>query len=176
MARSLNCVHLIGNLTRDPELRYTGSGRPVCDIGLATNRQWKSESGEKKEDTEYHKIVLWGKLAEIASEYLRKGMKAYFQGRIATRSYTAKDGTEKYATEIIAEDMLMLSGDPSYQKPKDTSATAAGDRNVGTTTPQKGKFQQTDETFHDKNQAEPEETNDQPDHEPVNVDPDEIPF
>ena len=70
----------------------------------------------------------------------------------------------------------MLSGDPSYQKPKDTSAMATGDRNVGTTTPQKGKFQQMDEKFHDKNQAEPEETNDQPHHEPVNVDPDEIPF
>src|SRR5438067_8325114 len=117
MARSLNSVQLIGNLTRDPELRYTASGRPVCAIGLATNRQWKTENGEKKEGTEFHKIVLWGKLAEIASQYLRKGMKAYFQGRIATRAFTAQDGTQKYTTEIIAEDMLMLSGDPSYRKP-----------------------------------------------------------
>src|SRR5947209_18810207 len=117
MARSLNSVQLIGNLTRDPELRYTATGRPVCSVGLATNRQWKTESGEKKEDTEFHKIVLWGKLAEIASQYLQKGMKAYFQGRIQTRSYTGSDGTQKQTTEIIAEDMLMLSGDPSYRKP-----------------------------------------------------------
>src|SRR2546425_13029980 len=116
MARSLNCVHLIGNLTRDPELRYTGSGRPVCDIGLATNRQWKTETGEKKEDTEFHKIVLWGKLAEIASQYLKKGMKAYFQGRLQTRSYKAADGSLKFTTEIIAEDMLMLSGTPASAK------------------------------------------------------------
>ena len=117
MARSLNSVQLIGNLTRDPELRYTATGRPVCDIGLATNRQWTTDNGEKKEDTEYHKIVLWGKLGEIASQYLRKGMKTYFQGRIQTRSYTATDGTQKSATEIIAEDMIMLSGNPPYQKP-----------------------------------------------------------
>jgi single-strand DNA-binding protein len=113
MARSLNCVHLIGNLTRDPELRHTTTGRPVCAVSLATNRQWKSENGEKKEDTEYHKLILWGKLGEIAGQYLRKGMKAYFQGRLQTRSYTAKDGTPKYTTEIIASDMLMLSGAPA---------------------------------------------------------------
>src|SRR6266566_287775 len=117
MARSLNSVQLIGNLTRDPELRYTASGRPVCAIGLATNRQWKTENGEKKEETEFHKVVLWGKLAEIASQYLRKGMKAYFQGRVQTRSYAAQDSTQKYTTEVIAGDMIMLSGEPSSQKP-----------------------------------------------------------
>ena len=117
MARSLNSVQLIGNLTRDPELRYTATGRPVCSVGLATNRQWKTESGEKKEDTEFHKVILWGKLAEIASQYLRKGMRAYVQGRIQTRSYTGSDGTHKFVTEIIAEDMLMLSGAPSSKIP-----------------------------------------------------------
>lgn len=88
MARSVNCVHLIGNLTRDPELRYTPSGKAVCNIRLATNRNWTAESGEKKEDTEYHTIILWGKLAEVASQYLAKGQKAYFQGRLQTRSYS----------------------------------------------------------------------------------------
>ena len=151
MARSLNCVHLIGNLTRDPELRYTGSGKPVCSVGLATNRQWTSERGEKKEDTEFHKLVLWGKLAEIASQYLRKGMKAYFQGRLQTRSYTAKDGTQKSVTEIIAEDMLMLSGDPSHRQPKEP--------------PEPPPTQQP--------QAEPEDTSKQGE---LHVDPDEIPF
>ncbi len=116
MARSLNCVHLIGNLTRDPELRYTSSGRPVCNIRLATNRQWKTETGEQKEQTEYHTIILWGKLGETASQYLKKGEKAYFQGRLQTRSFTGKDGTEKSVTEIIAEDMLMLSGGRSQMR------------------------------------------------------------
>jgi single-strand DNA-binding protein len=121
MARSLNCVHLIGNLTRDPELRSTASGRPVCDIGLATNRSWTTESGEKKEETVFHRIVLWGKLAEIASQYLKKGHRAYFQGRISTRPWTAQDGTQKYSTEIIAEDMMMLTSDPSVrEKPRET--------------------------------------------------------
>src|SRR2546423_4830057 len=121
MARSLNCVQRIGNLTRDPELRYTASGRPVCSIGLATNRQWKTENGERKEDTEFHNLVVWGKLAEISSQYLRKGMKAYFQGRVQTRSYTAADGTQKYATEIIAEDMMMLFQRSIGSKTKDAS-------------------------------------------------------
>src|SRR6266581_4260362 len=121
MARSLNSVQLIGNLTRDPQLRSTATGRPVCDIGLATNRQWKTESGEKKEETEFHKVVLWGKLAEIASQYLLKGMKAYFQGRVQTRSWTAQDSTQKYTTEIIAEDMIMLSGTPAPAKPAEPS-------------------------------------------------------
>ena len=112
MARSLNCVQLIGNLTRDPELRSTQSGNPVCDIGLATNRQWKTESGQQKENTEFHKLVLWGKLAEISSQYLKKGAKAYFQGRLTTRAWTAQDGTQKNTTEIIVEEMIMLSGEP----------------------------------------------------------------
>ena len=124
MARSLNSVQLIGNLTRDPELRHTASGKPVCALGLATNRQWKTENGQKKEETEFHKVILWGKLAEIASQYLRIGMKAYFQGRIQTRSYTGSDGTTKYTTEIIASDMLMLSGDPSSQKPAEPGQPA----------------------------------------------------
>lgn len=110
MARSLNAVQLIGNLTRDPELRYTQSGRPVCDVGLATSRQWKTESGEKREEVDFHKIVVWGKLGEICSQYLRKGQKAYFQGRLTTRKWTAQDGSERQTTEIIADDMLMLGG------------------------------------------------------------------
>ncbi|SRR5216683_218308 len=154
MARSLNSVQLIGNLTRDPELRSTGSGKPVCSIGLATNRQWKTESGEKKEDTEFHKLVLWGKLAEIASQYLRIGMKAYFRGRIQTRSYTGSDGTPKYTTEIIAEDMLMLSGDPSLRQAKEPPVP------------------QPAQTL--KPQAEPEETAEQT--KLAEVNPDEIPF
>jgi single-strand DNA-binding protein len=110
MARSLNLVLLIGNLTRDPELRYTANGRAVCDIGLATNRTWKTEAGEKKEETEFHRIVIWGKLAEISGQYLKKGRKVYVRGRLTNRSFTGKDGTQKNSTEIIADDLIFLSG------------------------------------------------------------------
>ncbi len=148
MARSVNCVHLIGNLTRDPQLRHTASGRPVCAVSLATNRQWKTEHGQKQESTEFHKIILWGKLAEIASEYLKKGMKAYFQGRIQTRTYTTPDGAHKFITEIIAEDMLMLSGAPGAKVPAEPGISSS-------------------------TQPEPEHTDTQAEFE---VDPDEIPF
>jgi single-strand DNA-binding protein len=148
MARSVNCVHLIGNLTRDPQLRTTTGGRPVCAIGLATTRQWKTGTGEKQEATEFHKLILWGKLAEIASQYLRIGMKAYFQGRIQTRTYTTPDGTHKFITEIIAEDMLMLSGAPTAKIPAEPGQPP-------------------------HTQPEPEDTNTQAE---LIVDPDEIPF
>ena len=108
MARSLNRVQLIGNLTRDPELRYTPQGTAVCTIGLATNRTWTTESGEKHEASDFHRIIAWNKLAEICSQYLVKGRKAYFEGRLSTRSWTAQDGQQKSITEVIADDMIIL--------------------------------------------------------------------
>src|SRR3990167_8983268 len=101
MARSLNKVQLIGNLTRDPELRYTPSGAAVCTIGLATNRQWVTESWEKKEDVEFHRLVAWNKLAEICSQLLKKGRKVYFEGRLQTRTWQATDGTQRSITEVV---------------------------------------------------------------------------
>src|SRR3954451_3284501 len=86
MAKSLNRVQLIGNLTRDPELKYTSSGTAVCSFGLATNRSWTTDTGEKKEDTEFHNILAWNKLAELCSQYLTKGRKAYVEGRLTIRS------------------------------------------------------------------------------------------
>lgn len=138
MARSLNLVLLIGNLTRDPELRYTANGRAVCDIGLATNRAWKTEAGEKKEETEFHRIVIWGKLAEISGQYLKKGRKVYVRGRLTNRSFTGKDGLLKNSTEIIADDVIFLSGVPGSvtlqaegvtipQKTEDAAGTMAAD-------------------------------------------------
>lgn len=106
--RSLNKVQLIGNLTRDPELRYTPQGTPVCTFGLATNRQWTTEKGEKKEETEFHRIVAWNKLAEICSQLLAKGRKVYIEGRLQTRKWTASDGSERQTTEIVANDMMIL--------------------------------------------------------------------
>ena len=108
MARSLNKVQLIGNLTRDPELRYTPSGAAVCTIGLATNRQWVTESGEKKEDAEFHRLVAWNKLAEICSQLLKKGRKIYVEGRLQTRSWQGQDGAQKQTTEIVINDMIIL--------------------------------------------------------------------
>jgi single-strand DNA-binding protein len=106
--RSLNKVQLIGNLTRDPELRYTPQGTAVCTMGLATNRTWVTENGEKREETEWHRIVAWNKLAELCSQLLFKGRRIYVEGRLQTRQWTAQDGTQRQATEIVIEDMIIL--------------------------------------------------------------------
>ena len=108
MARSLNKVTLIGNLTRDPELRYTPQGTAVCTFGVATNRQWTTDAGEKKEDAEFHRVVAWNKLAEICSQLLTKGRKVYVEGRLQTRSWTGQDGAQRTSTEIVINDMIIL--------------------------------------------------------------------
>jgi len=108
MARSLNKAMLIGNLTRDPEMRYTPQGAAVCTFGVATNRTWTTESGEKKEDAEFHNIVAWNKLAEICSQLLKKGRKVFVEGRLSTRSWQGQDGTQKQRTEIVISDMVIL--------------------------------------------------------------------
>ncbi|MBI4029384.1 MAG: single-stranded DNA-binding protein [Candidatus Blackburnbacteria bacterium] len=109
-SRSLNKVLLIGNLTRDPELRYTPTGTAVCTFGLATNRQWTTEEGGKREDAEFHNIVCWTRLAEICAEYLKKGSQAYVEGRLSTREWEGQDGQKRRTTEIIAESVIFLSG------------------------------------------------------------------
>jgi len=108
MARSLNKVQLIGNLTRDPELRYTPSGTAVCSFSIATNRSWTNDAGEKKDEVEFHRIVAWNKLAELCSQFLVKGRKVYVEGRLQTRSWAAQDGTQKQTTEIVINDMILL--------------------------------------------------------------------
>lgn len=107
-ARSLNKVILIGNLTRDPELRYTPAGTAVCTFGLATNRTWTTQSGETKEETEFHRVVAWNKLGELCAQLLTKGRKVYVEGRLATHSWTGQDGRERTTTEIVIEDMILL--------------------------------------------------------------------
>lgn len=106
---ALNKVQIIGNITRDPEVRQIASGQMVCTIGVATNRSWKDQSGNKQEQTEFHNVVCWGKLAEIAGQYLKKGAKVYFEGRLQTRSWDDDSGKKNYRTEIVAENMIMLS-------------------------------------------------------------------
>lgn len=113
MARSLNKVQLIGNLTRDPELRYTPNGNAVCTFGLATNRTWTTDSGEKREEVDFHRIVAWNKLAELCSQFLVKGRKVYVEGRLSTRNWTGQDGTQKTTTEIVIDDMILLDSKQS---------------------------------------------------------------
>lgn len=108
MARSLNRVQLIGNLTRDPELRYTPSGTAVCSFSLATNRSWTTDSGEKHEEADFHRIVAWNKLAELCSQFLVKGRKVYVEGRLSTRNWTAQDGAQRTTTEVVIDDMILL--------------------------------------------------------------------
>ena len=107
-SRSLNKVILIGNLTRDPELRYTPAGTAVCTLGLATNRSWTTQNGDIKEETEFHRIVAWNKLAELCAQLLAKGRKIYVEGRLATHSWTGQDGNQRSTTEIVIEDMIIL--------------------------------------------------------------------
>lgn len=113
---SLNKVQIIGNLGRDPETRYMPSGDAMTTIAVATTETWKDkQTNEKKEATEWHRITFFGKLAEVAGQYLKKGSQVYVEGSLRTRKYTDKDGVEKFATDIKAETMKMLGGRPSGQ-------------------------------------------------------------
>jgi single-strand DNA-binding protein len=108
---SLNKVQIIGNLGRDPEVRYTPNGSAICNISLATTRRWKDKnSGENVEETEWHRIVFYDRLAEIAGEYLKKGRSCYVEGRLKTRKWQDKEGRDQYTTEVIALEMQMLGG------------------------------------------------------------------
>lgn len=125
MARSVNKVILIGNLTRDPEMRYTPNGQAVVSFGLATNRRWTDKAGEQKEDTEFHNIVAWGKLAELCSQLLKKGRKVYIEGRLQTRSWEGKDGVTRSRTEIVTEDMVVLNLPPKVEGEGPTESSLA---------------------------------------------------
>ena len=118
---SVNKVILIGNLGKDPEVRYAPSGSAIANITIATSRSWKDKtSGERQEETEWHRVVFYDRLAEIAGEYLKKGKSVYIEGRLKTRKWTDKEGVEKYTTEIIANDMTMLGS-------REAGATGGGD-------------------------------------------------
>jgi single-strand DNA-binding protein len=104
---NVNKAILVGRLTRDPEMRTTPTGQSVATLSMATNNFWTDKSGQKQEKTEYHNVVLWGRQAEIASQYLTKGQECYIEGRLQTRAYTAKDGSERRVTEVIGETMQL---------------------------------------------------------------------
>ncbi len=117
----LNKVMLIGNITKDPEAKTLPSGQSLSNFSIATNRTWKDKDGSKKEQAEFHNIIAWGKLAEICNQYLKKGSKVYIEGRLQTRSWDDQNGVKKYRTEIIAENLSMLSSKGSY-----SGATTSG--------------------------------------------------
>ncbi len=111
--KSLNKVQLIGNLTRDTEITKTTQGTSVCNFSVATDRSWTTESGEKKEESEFHRVIAWHKLADICGLMLHKGTKVYIEGRLSTRKYVGQDGIERTTTEIVANDMIVLSPKPA---------------------------------------------------------------
>ena len=121
MARGVNKVILIGNLGRDPEVRYSPSGSAVANVTLATSESWKDKnSGEKQEKTEWHRVVFFGRLAEIAGDYLKKGSQVFVEGRLQTRKWQDKEGKDRYTTEIVANEMQMLGSRGGAGVPNDS--------------------------------------------------------
>ena len=166
---------LIGNLTRDPELRYTPTGAAVCTIGLATNRSWSTEAGEKKEETEFHRVVAWNKLAELCSQLLTKGRKIYVEGRLRTNSWQTADGQPRSTTEIVIEDMVILDSRRPGAAPGAEEGTGAADTGSqadpsmspsATTYAQPAVKKQTKKDEAKEDKSAPSE----------NVNPDDIPF
>ena len=140
MARGINKVIIVGTLGKDPEVRYSQSGSALTSISLATNEKWKDKNGETQERTEWHRIKFFGKLAEIAGEYLKKGGQVYIEGSLRTDKYTDKQGVEKYSTDIIANEMQMLGGAPGGgeraersggERPQRAAGGSGGDRDSG---------------------------------------------
>ncbi len=121
-SRSMNKVIMIGNLTRDPELKYTPNGTAVCTFGVATNRSWTTHDGQVKEDVQYHRVVAWQKLAELCGKLLTKGRKIYMEGRLTYRSFTGKDGQQRSITEIVLDDFIVFDSSKKGGAPGEHSA------------------------------------------------------
>lgn len=166
-ARSLNRVTLIGNLTRDPELKYTPQGTAVCTFGVATNRSWTTTSGELKEEAQFHRIVAWQKLAELCGKLLKKGKKVYLEGRLTYRTFTGKDGVQRTIAEIVLDDFVVFDNN----KKVDETVTKTQETN--------DKIEPIEEppTITEEELTEPavkEEKKEEKNEEQVN--PDDIPF
>lgn len=131
MAMSLNRAQIIGNLTRDPEVRQTPGGAAVASFGVATNFQWTDQSGQKQEKVEFHNVVAWRRLAEICGQYLKRGSKVFIEGRIQTRSWEGEDGQKRYRTEIVADNMIMLDSKGRAMDGAPTGTAADFDEFVG---------------------------------------------
>lgn len=163
-SRSLNRIIIIGNLTRDPELKYTPNGTAVCTFGVATNRSWTTADGQTKEDVQYHRIVAWQKLAELCGKLLSKGRKVYLEGRMTYRTFIGKDGVQRTIAEIVLDDFIVF-GD--------------GRRAVEESVPQEApsepapEAKETDEKKEEKEVKKPAE---EKSNEDETINPDDIPF
>jgi single-strand DNA-binding protein len=132
MARGVNKVILIGNLGRDPEVRYSPNGQAIANVTIATSESWKDKNtGEKQEKTEWHRVVFFSRLAEIAGEYLKKGSQVYIEGRLQTRKWQDKEGVERYTTEIVANEMQMLGSRAGAGAPAESFNQDAGEPSSG---------------------------------------------
>ena len=168
-SRSLNRVILIGNLTRDPELKYTPSGTAVCTFGVATNRNWTTSDGSNKEEVQYHRIVAWQKLAELCAKILTKGRKVYLEGRITYRTFTGKDGQQRSVTEIVLDDFIVFGN--GGKKVAET-----GDEEV-TINKEKTEEKSAEKVAEPAEETPVEETVDQPANQnQEDVNPEDIPF
>ncbi len=176
MAGDLNKAMIIGNLTRDPELRYTPNGQGVVSFSVATNRRWNdSATSESKEEVEFHNIVAWGKLAEICNQYLVKGKKVYMEGRLQTRSWEGQDGVKRTRTEIIASDMRMLDrkGEVSGGSQQEPSEPEVEEVKLEDSSQEGTKKEQKTES---KNKSDKNTENKNEEKSSEEIDPEEIPF
>lgn len=126
MSRGLNKVMIIGNLGRNPEMRYTPSGRPVTSFSVATSRSWVNAEGERREETEWFNVVTWGNLAEICKQHLTKGQQVYVEGRLQTRGWEGQNGKKHYRTELVANEMIILGERKSAEATKETRERETG--------------------------------------------------
>jgi single-strand DNA-binding protein len=136
MSSSVNKVILVGRLGKDPEVKYTQGGTPVARFSLATDETWKDQSGERQQRTEWHNIIAWRKLAEICGQYLNKGRLVYIEGKLQTRSWEDKEGNKRYTTEIVADNMVMLSSKSDDTRTERSASAAAAASNSSSIEPQ----------------------------------------
>lgn len=162
--RSINKVIVLGNLTRDPELKYTPNGAAVCTFGVATNRSWTTNEGQTKEDVQYHRIVAWNKVAELCGKLLAKGKKVYVEGRLVYRSFIGKDGLQRSITEIVLEDFIVLSNGRKPPTQEESDVEQVVEKSVEKEEPKK-------EEKKSKKEVKTEEVK-----EEESIDPDDIPF
>ncbi len=170
-SRSLNRVILIGNLTRDPELKYTPTGTAVCTFGVATNRSWTTSDGQTKEEAQYHRIVAWQKLAELCGKLLTKGRKVYLEGRITYRTFTGRDGVQRTITEIVLDDFIVFSDGKKVLATEAGEEKASEKNGEGSLTSEETPVVLREEKTNEESQ---EKTNELSTKEDVN--PDDIPF
>ncbi|MDO9028558.1 MAG: single-stranded DNA-binding protein [Candidatus Roizmanbacteria bacterium] len=162
-SRSLNRIVLIGNLTRDPELKYTPTGTAVCTFGIATNRSWTTNDGQTKEDVQYHRVVAWQKLAELCGKLLNKGRKVFVEGRMTYRTFTGKDGIQRTIAEIVLNDFIVFGDGRRMTENNET------EKKVETTQSNEVVSEKTEDNK-DKTEHKNEEVKDE------TVNPDDIPF